>query len=140
MIEKMVLITHRLVLSVALVALLSACASLGPRESCPVGTQDLPDCPPMSAVDDPAINELYELRTWVPARKLDIDPIELGKQAKIPIQSARVKFLGPRPEDALNSLAAKIWMIEHAEHTVDAIYYIFSYDLIGYSMLGPATG
>jgi phosphatidylserine/phosphatidylglycerophosphate/cardiolipin synthase-like enzyme len=34
------------------------------------------------------------------------------------------------------SLAAKIWSIENAQHTVDATYYIFKPDLVGYAVLG----
>ncbi len=36
----------------------------------------------------------------------------------------------------MNSLAAKIWMIENARHTIDATYYIFHRDLVGEAMLG----
>jgi phosphatidylserine/phosphatidylglycerophosphate/cardiolipin synthase-like enzyme len=57
-------------------------------------------------------------------------------QAEIPIQGAQAKLLGPSQEDGLRSLAAKIWMIDHAEHTIDATYYIFSRDRVGRAMLG----
>jgi len=72
----------------------------------------------------------------VPAKELDVDPIELGKQADIPVQHARTKFLGPNDHAAIDSLAVKIWMIENAEHTIDFTYYIFKTDLVGYAMLG----
>ncbi len=119
-----------------LLLFLGACASVGKQEPCPAGTQELPFCPPLGAVDDPFINELYEDRTWAPGHKLDFDPIELGKAADIPVQPALTKLLGPTPHAAIDSLAAKIWMIENARHTIDFTYYIFKPDLVGYSMLG----
>lgn len=115
---------------------LASCAIAPPPAACPEGTMDLPDCPPLGAVDDPFINELYDARSWVEARKQDIDLIELGKQFDIPIQHARAKFLGPDDHAAIDSLAVKLWMIENAEHTIDFTYYIFKTDLIGYAMLG----
>jgi phosphatidylserine/phosphatidylglycerophosphate/cardiolipin synthase-like enzyme len=116
--------------------LLAGCALTPKPEPCPPGTQELPSCPPLSAVNDPFINEVYEKRTWVPPKELGVDPIELGKTAEIPVQMARTKFLGPNDHAAIDSLAAKIWMIENAEHTIDFTYYIFKTDLIGYSILG----
>jgi putative cardiolipin synthase len=122
--------------SLFLLLLLGACASVSKQQSCPPNTQNLPSCPPLGAVDDPFINELYEDRTWAPGHKLDFDPIELGKKADIPTQHALTKFLGPTPHAAIDSLAAKIWMIENARHTIDFTYYIFKPDLVGYAMLG----
>ena len=118
-----------------LMLMLNACVSVPPQQ-CPAGTLNLPDCPPLNAVDDEKINHVYKLRTWVSASDLTIDPIKLGAEAKIPVNSARTKIIGPSFDDALNSLAAKIWMIENAQHTVDASYYIFKRDLVGYSILG----
>jgi phosphatidylserine/phosphatidylglycerophosphate/cardiolipin synthase-like enzyme len=130
-------ITHlRIVFSVCLLVAISGCASFVTREPCPSGTQNLPDCPPLEAIEDPFINELYERRTWIQPDELDLDPIELGKQAEIPVQHARTKFLGATSESALNALAVKIWLIENARHTIDATYYIFKRDLIGEAMLG----
>jgi len=118
-----------------LTLLLVACA--GPQTyQCPAGTQNLPDCPPANAVNDAGINKLYASRTWVPSRKLTIDPIKMGEDAQIPINRARTKVLGPSHDDALKSLAAKIWLIENSQHTVDVMYYIFKRDLVGYSVLG----
>ena len=97
-------------LSMGLV-LLSACAATSQRPACPDGTQDLPDCPPQAAIDDPEINALYDARTWVREVELGQDLIELGKNAEIPVQQARTKFLGPNDEAAITSLAAKLWMI-----------------------------
>ena len=115
--------------------LLNACASVT-QFQCPAGTQSLPDCPPLQAVEDEIINALYEMRTWMPPSKLTIDPVQLGKQAEIPINSAEARIIGPTQDDALNSLAAKIWLIENAQHTVDVTYYIFKNDLVGYAVLG----
>ena len=124
-----------ILLSIGLV-LLSACAATSKQPACPDGTQDLPDCPPQAAIDDPEINALYEARTWVSEAELGEDLIELGKNAEIPVQQARTKFLGPNDEAAITSLAVKLWMIENAEHTIDFTYYIFKTDLVGNAMLG----
>lgn len=105
-------------------------------DQCPPETQKLPGCPPPEAVTDPQIQRLYELRTWVKPDELEFDPIKLGKQAEISIQNARTKFVGSDSDDALNSLAVKIWMIENARHTIDLVYYIFKPDLIGQAILG----
>ncbi len=107
-----------------------------PQQQCPVGTLNMPDCPRVDAVVDKSIDDIYEIRTWVPPSKLTVDPIKLGEQAQIPINSSRAKIVGPSHDDALNSLAAKIWLIENAQHTVDVTYYIFKPDLVGYAVLG----
>lgn len=116
--------------------LLASCAVTPRSEPCPAGTQDLPDCPPIGAVDDPEINQVWEDRTWLPSREIGEDLIELGKQADIPVQHARTKYLGPTDHAAIDSLAVKLWMIENARHTIDFTYYIFKTDLVGYAMLG----
>jgi len=116
--------------------LLASCAATPARIDCPAGTQNLPDCPPLSAIDDPEINKLYADRAWLSGGEIDVDLIEFGKQAEIPIQHARTKFLGPTNEAAITSLAVKLWMIENAGHTIDFTYYIFKTDLIGHAMLG----
>jgi putative cardiolipin synthase len=115
---------------------LASCTTTRPPQACPPGTQQLPGCPPSTAINDPAINALYEARTWVPEKETGEDLIELGKQADIPIQHARTKFLGPTDEAAITSLAVKLWMIENAEHSIDFTYYIFKTDLVGNAMLG----
>jgi putative cardiolipin synthase len=128
-------LSRSILLSVTLM-LLASCAVTPPQKACPAGTQNLPDCPPLSAIDDPEINELYASRTWLPSSEIQEDLIELGKQADIPVQHARTKFLGPTDHAAIDSLAVKLWMIENAAHTIDFTYYIFKTDLIGYAMLG----
>ena len=132
------LLQHIRILGALFIAFgLCSCATVGTApEDCPVGTQKLEGCPPIAAVTDEDIAELYVARSWVKPSELDIDPVKLGSEAKIPINGARTKFIGSTDEGALTSLAAKLWMIEHAEHTIDLIYYIFRGDLIGHSVLG----
>jgi len=77
-----------------LAAVLHGCAGVQ-QQQCPVGTLDMPDCPPADAVEDRMIDDLYELRTWVPPSKLTLDPIKLGEEAQVPINSARAKIIGP---------------------------------------------
>lgn len=122
--------------AIIVLLLLGACAVTPAPPACPAGTQPLPDCPPLGAVADAFIDDVHDARTWLPQRELDIDPVEIGKEYKIPVQHARTKFLGPDDHAAIDSLAAKLWMIENAEHTIDFTYYIFKADLIGYAMLG----
>ena len=114
---------------------LLGCATQQVRQ-CPPGTQDLPGCPPANAINDEHINQLYLSRTWQSHKKLKIDTVKMGEQARVPINNARTKVIGPTYDDSLTSLAAKIWLIENARHTVDAMYYIFKPDLVGNSVLG----
>ena len=125
----------RLILVSLLLLQLFGCATQQVRQ-CPAGTQDLPGCPPANAVIDDDVNKLYDSRTWLPAREVKIDVIKLGEQARVPINEARTKAIGPTYDDSLTSLAAKIWLIENARHTIDAMYYIFKPDVVGYSILG----
>jgi hypothetical protein len=67
---------------------------------------------------------------------MTFNPIAVGSLAKIPVNNARTKIIGPSYQDALNSLAAKIWMIENAQYTVDLVYYIYKRDTVGYAILG----
>jgi phosphatidylserine/phosphatidylglycerophosphate/cardiolipin synthase-like enzyme len=128
---------QKTVLFLSMLVGLSACVSTQVKpEDCPAGTQQLDGCPPIGAVDDPDIGKLYHSRTWRAADELDDDPVEYGRNAKIPINHARAKFIGSTDEGGLVSLAAKIHLIEQAEHTVDAIYYIFTHDLVGLALLG----
>jgi len=125
----------RIVSLAALTLLFLACAG-PPNYQCPVDTQNLPDCPPLNAINDENINKLYTSRTWQPPRKLTIDPIKLGEEAQVPVNLARTKVLGPKHDDAINSLAAKLWLIENAQYTIDLMYYIFKPDRVGYAVLG----
>ncbi|QOL27175.1 phospholipase [Thalassotalea sp. LPB0316] len=91
------------------------------------------------SVSAPEIDDLYYVRTIFSQSKLKksgIDPIKLALDSKTPVNSAQAKILGLTTEDSIRSIATKIWMIENAEHTIDATYYIFARDLIGNAMLG----
>ena len=134
-VEGKIMRTMRIFQILILAILLQACGSV-PKPACPPGTQDKPDCPPLDAVEDTIVNKIYKMRTWVAPSKLTIDPIKLGQEAQIPNNLARVKIIGPSLDDAMNSLATKIWLIENAQHSVDVSYYIFKTDLVGYSILG----
>lgn len=81
-------------------------------------------------------DRLYLSRTWVDDDELSEDPIELATLKKAPFSPSQVKIVGSAPVDAHRSLATKIWMIDHAEHTLDLAYYIFKPDLVGYSVMG----
>ena len=107
-----------------------------PADQCPPGTQALPNCPPSEAISDPDFDRWYEYRRWQSDVVTEQDPIQLGIEAEIPIQEARLKLLGSSQRDALYSLAARIYMIENAQHSVDAAYYIFRDDLVGRALLG----
>jgi cardiolipin synthase C len=116
------------------VLLLASCAATQ-APVCAEGAARVGGCPSSSDVDDAQINELYENRTWRKQADLPTDSVTFGEEAKIPIEHARVKLFGPTHDDSISSLAAKIWLIEHAQHTIDATYYIFTPDLIGHSIL-----
>ena len=125
------------VIGILLSVLLQAgCATAPTTPSCPAGTQNLPDCPPLGAVVDPKTEHFYKYRTWKSPAELERDPIEVGVTADVPVQGARGKILGPDDKGAMDSLVAKLWMIENAEHTIDFAYYIFTPDLVGYAMVG----
>ena len=121
---------------VLFVFMLNACTSMPEQRGCVPGGTGMQECPPEGAVDDAKVNADYKLRTWLPASELDFDPVKKGDEAAVPVNDARVKIIGPSYEDAVSSLAAKIWLIENAQHTVDATYYIFHGDAVGYAMLG----
>ena len=127
----------KILLLIPLIWLLSACASTSSIQPSPLeATKQLVDDTRANAGNDEFISQLYEARTWVPHKSLSADPVEIGKHARIPVQHEGVKLLGPSEDDALRSLALKIWMIEDAEHTIDVVYYIFKTDLVGQAMLG----
>jgi len=128
---------RRLLFALLTVLALGACASLptSPKD-CPAGTQALPGCPPAQAVDLPEVDAWYNARTWIPSSRRDKDLLQVGMEADIPVQRARAKLLGSNMRDALYSLALKIHLIQRAEHSVDAVYYIFKGDLVGLAVLG----
>jgi phosphatidylserine/phosphatidylglycerophosphate/cardiolipin synthase-like enzyme len=127
----------KLVSLLALVFLTAACSTTGYQGAQPLmSTRMVLDVASETAGNGEYIEELMESRTWVRPRYLKDDPIELGKNAVIPVQHEEVKIIGPSQEDSLRSLALKLWMIENAEHTIDVVYYIFKYDVVGEAMLG----
>ena len=136
MIRNPVSLNSTLFLSLLVSLLLAGCATVPSAPVCPPNTQQLADCPPLSAVVDEKIEDIYAYRTWKPPKELGKDPVAYGVNADIPIQGAGGKILGPDDEGAIDSLAAKLWMIENARHTIDFGYYIFKSDLVGYAMIG----
>jgi putative cardiolipin synthase len=127
----------RLLQLLLLVSLLAACATPGSKQVYPLeSTKQLLDEASANAGNDEYIQLLLDSRSWVKYKHLHEDPIELGKRANIPVQNEVVKIIGPSQEDSLRSLALKLWMIENAEHTIDVVYYIFKYDVVGEAMLG----
>ena len=125
------------IFNLALLALLlNACATTPRPIACEPGASGLRQCPPANAIADAKVDSDYELRTWLSPSDLNFDPVKVGDSAKVPINNARMKIIGPTYQEALSSLAAKIWLIENAEHTIDATYYIFKGDPVGYSLLG----
>ena len=126
-----------LLIAVAVLGLsMAGCATSPTTPACPANTQSLPDCPPLSAVVDEQVEQIYKYRTWKSPKELEEDPISFGMNADIPVQGARGKIVGPDDEGAIDSLAIKLWMIENADHTLDFGYYIFTPDLVGYAMVG----
>jgi hypothetical protein len=136
--QNHVLIFRSIFLLFLAVWLLSGCSgtgeTIGPASY--QAAQKLLGNPNQDIDNEAFMDQLYESRTWVPPGALSLDPVELGKHAEIPIQDEGVKLLGPSENDALRSLALKIWLIEHAEHTIDLAHYIFQSDLAGEAVLG----
>ncbi|MEH6584179.1 MAG: phospholipase D-like domain-containing protein [Halioglobus sp.] len=116
--------------------LLTACASAPLQPPCPGDRLDIANCPPPDAVADGRVATEQHERRWHSPKELKADPIQLGMEAKIPIHQARMRVIGSSYDDSLRSLATKIWLIDNAEYTVDAAYYIFKRDLVGYAFLG----
>ena len=111
----MMVMRTQTILLLAILAFLSACGTVAVKpEDCPSGTQQLAGCPPLGAVDDPDIGKLYESREWQKVASLDINPVEFGREAKIPINHARAKFIGSTVEGGLTSLAAYLWLMTGA--------------------------
>ncbi|MEZ8824443.1 phospholipase D-like domain-containing protein [Vibrio amylolyticus] len=75
-------------------------------------------------------------RRWRDADELNRDYIKLASETALPIQPARVRVIGTSTENAVNSLATKIHLIENAEYTIDLTYYIYADDLAGKAIQG----
>ncbi|GAL36563.1 cardiolipin synthetase [Vibrio maritimus] len=91
--------------------------------------------PPVTS-NDGWTSELMESRRWREADELDKDYLKLASETLLPVQKANVKVIGTEQQDAIKSLAAKIYLIENAKHTIDMTYYIFADDLAGKATLG----
>lgn len=78
----------------------------------------------------------YDNRTWLPADTLPYDPIEIAERLKTPLTGTRTKPIGALYLNSVQSLAAKLWLIDNARYTLDLAYYIFKRDTIGYAVLG----
>ncbi|MCY9853969.1 phospholipase D family protein [Vibrio mediterranei] len=89
-----------------------------------------------SSSDDEWTSQLMEQRRWRDAEDLEKDYLKLSSENRLPVQPALVKVIGSQQADAIKSLAAKIYLIENAKHTIDLTYYIFSDDLAGKATLG----
>ena len=127
-----------LVLAVLMAFVLQACERSVPP-TCEGNTMADNDCPEPGAVDDPFITELAKRRQWYDSRELGevgIEPAELARTFDMPVSNAVGKVIPPTDDGSQDSLALKIWMIEQARHTVDAIYYIYNDDLAGHAVLG----
>jgi len=116
----------RLTLLAALSLLVCACTGIPTKPEAPV---------PRALSTDLTVRN-YDYRTWYPPEAIPFDPIEVGKSLQSPINVARAKAIGPEYDDSVQSLAAKLWLIENAKYTVDMAYYIFKRDRVGYAMLG----
>lgn len=114
----------RLLLSGCL--LLSACAGNGHKAP----TTATP------AVSAGFVEKHYDDRTWHPAGSLPYDPIEIGERLRAPLNDVQAKSIGPVFADSLQSLSAKLWLIDNARYTLDLAYYIFKRDTVGYAILG----
>lgn len=86
--------------------------------------------------NDEWTSDLMESRRWRGADELDKDYLKLASETLLPVQKANVKVIGTEQQDAITSLAAKIFLIENAKHTIDMTYYIFADDLAGKATLG----
>ena len=124
------------IFTVIVVLLLSACASTRTPPAAPLEALEKHSSAGLINDERASMRLLYEARTWVPNQQLEHDTVALAKQSESPIKAARTKIIGPSYQDSLRSLAAKLWMIEHAEHTLDLTYYIYKYDPSGYAILG----
>jgi putative cardiolipin synthase len=115
---------------------LAGCVSAPLQPPCPADRQELNNCPPAAAIADATVATQQFERRWHKPEELKVDTLKLGMEAAIPVLPAKMRIIGSRYEDSLRSLAAKIWLIDHADYTVDATYYIFKRDLVGYAFLG----
>ncbi|MDO6685305.1 MULTISPECIES: phospholipase D-like domain-containing protein [unclassified Agarivorans] len=91
---------------------------------------------PDNAIDDSWTTKQLEDRRWRTADEQDQDYLKLASESKLPHQLASVKVVGSSTDEAIQSLAVKIHLIEQAEHSLDLAYYIYTPDLSGDAILG----
>ncbi|WP_295890742.1 phospholipase D-like domain-containing protein [uncultured Vibrio sp.] len=91
---------------------------------------------PAPTHSDSWTEEHLESRRWRDADELEQDYIKLASENALPIQPANVRLIGTSTENAVNSLAAKIYLIENSEYTIDLTYYIYADDLAGNAIKG----
>ncbi len=132
---------HKLrLLGVFFTLFLAGCATSIPTsqtpENCLETNQTSALCPPVGAIQDDALEKLHNERRFEFAKELPINLIEFARDNKAPNNKANMKFIGSTDQDSINALAARLWMIENAEHTIDLVYYIFRNDLAGQAILG----
>jgi len=128
--------SYRFVSLLIFVGLLGGCAATPAQPPCAIDRLNVQDCPPASAVIDERVAKQQAQRRWHKPNELGFDPIEIGLTQDTPVQRAEMRIIGSSYDDSVRSLASKIWLIDHAEHTVDATYYIFKRDMVGYAILG----
>ncbi len=127
----------QLALLALLVGPLLGCSVLRTTPSvCPPQAQDMSDCPPLAAIEDEETKLLLKQRSYGFDKEIPVDLIQFARNTSSPVNKAEMMFLGSTEQDALSALAVRIWMIENAKHTVDAMYYIFQDDFVGKAILG----
>ena len=119
----------------ALISTLYGCSTLE-QGGCSNSKASTQACPPVNAIEDPVISRIHDSRTWVDTKDWELSSVQLGSITKIPINDAIAKIIGPTYDESVRSLATKLWLIEQAQYTVDAAYYIFAKDKVGYAVLG----
>lgn len=87
-------------------------------------------------IDDAFVKMNYEHRSWYPPGEIPFDPIEVAENLPMPSKMAQARILGVSYDDAVRSLAVKLWMIDNSRYTIDMVYYIFERDAVGYAVLG----
>ncbi len=95
-----------------------------------------PPSPPKNAISDSWTSKHLEDRRWRSPDELNKDYIKLASESSLPVQDAWVKVIGTSADNAIQSIADKIYLIDNAKHTLDLTYYIFSTDIVGTAVLG----
>ena len=126
----------RTILGCVFATVLVACASAPAQPPCPAGRMNTAHCPPEEAVADATVATAQYDRRWHKPDELKVDTLKLAMEADIPVHQAQMRVIGSSYDNSVSSLATKIWLVDHAQYTIDAAYYIFKRDLVGYAFLG----